>query len=236
MTNDTANDNCAIRKLLRERQALLAHFSTVMADEPNPPFPNDLLNAIALRDATLSFSTIQIGDRNPYANGHGAEGCVGLVVDIGKDTVIENVYHDDSGTGGLQPTLENVAASIDLRRTSNEWRVRNYTPVGIMILLPVFVRKAFAVDGDQVVQTEFDPEAVRRGSQIVHDTKISSEEAMGHFTEPRIFGMNDQTFLEFNRESNKWRPVQYDQIIAPRSHRARLFCAVRSWLRVLQRS
>jgi hypothetical protein len=217
VTDETTPDNCDIRNLLRECQALLTHFATVMGEQTNPLFPNDLLNAISLRDATLSFSTIQIGDKNRHANGHGAEGSVGLVVDIGKNTVIESVYHDDSGSGprgsfGLRPTVENAAASIDRRQTSNEWRIKNYSPVGILILLPVFVRKAFDLDS---VQAEFNAEAVRDGSQIVQETEIGLKEAMSHFGDQRIFGVNGHTFLEFDRDSCRWRPVQYDEIIPP---------------------
>jgi hypothetical protein len=219
LTDENEDVSCAIRALLRERGALLTHFSTVMAD-PASLFPHDLLNALALRGNKLSFSTILLGDRNPHADGHGAEGSVGMVVDLGTNTVIESVHHADSGSSssgslGLPPTLENAAASIDRRRTSNEWELRNYIPVGILILEPVFVRKAFILDGHKPVEVEFNQEAYRAGTQILQEGKISLEEAVGHFGTERIFKMSENGFLEFDRRSSDWRPVSYGAIIPP---------------------
>ncbi len=47
----------SIRDFLRQRQALLIHFSTVMGREEFV-FPDDLRNAMTLVDTPLSFSTI----------------------------------------------------------------------------------------------------------------------------------------------------------------------------------
>jgi hypothetical protein len=51
--------------LLRRHQAFLVHFSTVMANEAKTSRLDDLANAITLRDATLSFSTIQLEIKIP---------------------------------------------------------------------------------------------------------------------------------------------------------------------------
>src|SRR5271156_6056087 len=93
------------RAFLRTRQAVLVHFSTVMAERPDLLFPGDLGRAITLKGAPLSFSTIQVGDTNPYMIGRGgAEGSVGLLIDLGPTTLIESVSPGDSGsnaTGSL---------------------------------------------------------------------------------------------------------------------------------------
>ncbi len=58
-----------IRRFLRDHEALLVHFSTLMATNPSRCFPDDLLNAMTLQNVPLSFSTIQRGDSNPILNG-----------------------------------------------------------------------------------------------------------------------------------------------------------------------
>jgi hypothetical protein len=59
------------REFLRQRQALLVHFSTIMATRMDLVFPQDLRQAMSLSGAPLSFSTIQMGDTNPYMQGRG---------------------------------------------------------------------------------------------------------------------------------------------------------------------
>jgi hypothetical protein len=59
------------RAFLRSRQAVLVHFSTVMAERLDLVFPEDLQQAIRLKGAPLSFSTIQAGDTNPHVTGRG---------------------------------------------------------------------------------------------------------------------------------------------------------------------
>jgi hypothetical protein len=209
----TAN-NYAIRASLRQRQTLVAHFSTVMATKTRRIFPYDLLDAMSLRDEPLSFSTVRKGDRFRQ----GAEGSVGIVVSLGEDTVVESVRSGDSASGnlGLSPTRDNVDASIDNRQTSNEWRIKNYMPVGIVILEPVFVRKAFVIDENGTPQeVEYNPQAVIDGSQLLHEKPISFEEVIEHFKNERIFRVTRKTFLEFDRKSNSWKPLSYDEIIPP---------------------
>src|SRR5271166_413602 len=71
------------RQFLRTRQAVLVHFSTVMSGS-ELPFPEDLHNAMNLKGEVLSFSTIQLGDTSPHRGRGGAEGSVGLLIDISK--------------------------------------------------------------------------------------------------------------------------------------------------------
>lgn len=112
-----------IREFLRARKALLVHFSTVMARH-DLFFPNDLGQAMLLRDVPLSFSTIQIGDTGPHAGQGGAEGSIGMLIDLGPDTRVLAVppgdsgshYDDQTGSGGslgLEPTEQNCNDSID---------------------------------------------------------------------------------------------------------------------------
>jgi hypothetical protein len=103
----------------------------------------------------------------------------------------------ESGSLGLPPTIENIAASIERRRVSNEWKIRNFVSVGILILLPVRVR----------VVSEF------YGEPTAAEIELNLPDAVRPFRAQRIFGMNDEGFLEFDRKSGEWKSVLYDEII-----------------------
>jgi hypothetical protein len=137
--SDTAMDTAAIRAFLKLRNAVAVHFSTVMTRHQDLLFPDDLKQAMALSGLTLSFSTIQPGDTHRLGGKGGAEGSVGMRVDLGPNTVVESVAPDDSGSiwdpatatsGSLGhlPTPETCAESMDRRTESNEWLIKNYIP------------------------------------------------------------------------------------------------------------
>jgi hypothetical protein len=193
------------RAFLRSREALLVHFSTVMTAHADLVFPDDLLNAMTLEGEPLSFSTIQRGDTNPHRQGRGgAEGSIGLLVDVGPATVIHSVSADDSGSSrlgslGLAPTAENCAASIDKRITSNEWYVENCVPAGLFSLSPIYVRKIMNIDGDPVPS----------------EIELTLADAIAPFPGKRVFTANISEFLELDRASSQWHAVDYDTIILP---------------------
>lgn len=192
------------RSFLRDRQAVLVHFSTVMARRPELTFPDDLRRAATLRGVPLAFSTIQRGDTNPDGAGRGgAEGSVGMLVDIGPGTVVQSVSHQDCGSNeqgslGFEPTKENCANSIDRRVTSNEWHVQDYLPVGLFILPPIFVRRMIVIGGAPT------PVPVR----------LQIPETVEPFPGVRVFSANAEKFLELDRPSGEWRAVTYDEIIS----------------------
>ncbi|QDM18174.1 hypothetical protein [Tardiphaga sp. vice278] len=183
------------RAFLQERQVVLVHFSTVMTSRPEFIFPNDLRTAINLRDIALSFSTIQCGDTNPHMTGRGgAEGSIGIIVDLDQDTIVRSVLHCDSGSNesgslGLPPNAGNCASSIENRETSNEWRVENYLVRGIFILPPLWVW-----NGEREVQ-------------------IDLAEVIQFFPTQRIFTANKETFLEWDRTSGVWKRVAHRAIM-----------------------
>jgi hypothetical protein len=192
------------RVFLRQRGALLVHFNTVMGCEALP-FPTDLQNAMRLKGVALSFSTIQLGDTNPHAQGRGgAEGSVGILVDLGPVTVIKSVCHTDSGSSllgslGLPATAQSCADSIDKRTYSNEWHVQDYVPVGVFFLPPIFVRGLITVGGQD----------------LSGEKAITLADAMLPFPQQRLFSANATTFLELDRQAGAWKALTYDDIIAP---------------------
>jgi hypothetical protein len=185
------------REFLQCRNAVLVHFSTLMTRHPELIFPQDLHNAIALKGVALSFSTILMGDTFRMAGGRGgAEGSVGIIADIGPHTSIlavgpSDIGSNDDGSSGLPPTEESCVARIDRRRDSNEWRVRDYVPIGIMILCPILVRQALN-EGE------------------VH---IELHQVVGAFPSLRIFSVNDRAYLEWDRQESGWKAIAYDEII-----------------------
>lgn len=198
----------SIRDFLRTRKALLVHFSTVMARSAELVFPDDLTQAMHLRGTPLSFSTIEVGDTCPNAGRGGAEGSIGLLVDLGSDSRVVSVSPGDSGsyyderTGsggslGLEPTAQNCADSIDKRQPSNEWIVENYIPLGIYILPPIRVRQSVKLGDDT----------------ITGEVEISLYQAIAPFPEWPIYSANEKGFLKYDRQSRAWNAVGYDDII-----------------------
>jgi hypothetical protein len=192
------------REFLRSRNAVLVHFSTLMTSRPELTFPNDMRQAMGLKGIPLSFSTIQPGDTNPHTTGGrgGAEGSVGILVDIGPATVIRSVAPSDSGSSeagslGLPCTEENCAASIEGRETSNEWHAQDYAPVGIFILPPILVRQTVEM----------------MGQSISGDVPLNLQQAIELFPDQRIFSANQHTFLELDRDAGTWKAITYNDII-----------------------
>ena len=198
-----APNNSLIKSILRERRAVPVHFATVMADYKDFRFPKSLLNALTLTGEALSFATIQPGDKFCPLPGKesGAPGSVGILVDVGPETTVESVCPEDSGSSelgsfGKFATAENCAESIDKRTTSNEWRIRDYQPLGIMVLEPIVVPVFRNIDG----------------AKIPDEISISFEEAIEPFTDQRIFSVNESGFHEFVRGSG-WSALSYNEIM-----------------------
>jgi hypothetical protein len=197
------NKGFSPREFLRDRQAVLVHFSTVMTAHPELVFPDDLIKAMTLVGVPLSFSTIQRGDTNPHRNGPGGEGSVGLLVDIGNNTIIKSVSSGDSGSNsndslGWPPNRRTCAESIDKRETSNEWHIQDYVPIGIFVWEPVLVRKLVKFQDHEV------------SSEVC----ISLKECISKFPDQRIFSVNDVSFLEYNRANVTWIYIEYDAIFS----------------------
>jgi hypothetical protein len=207
--------NEEIRDFLKSQNALLVHFDSPMTRHPELQFPDNLLRALRLVDVNLSFSTIMPGDTNPFMQGlGGAEGCVGVMADLGSNSIVVSVAPGDSGSGsgdandesdslGVMPTREACLQSIEKRKGSNEWRVRNFDPLGIFILPPIFVRRT----------VEFE------GQPVAGDLEIDLATAIAPFPEAKIYTADGKGFLSLDRRSLNWRRVNYDEIVQHKSER-----------------
>lgn len=198
----------SVRAFLREREALLVHFNTPMSGHPKC-FPDDLHGAATLAEQPLSFSTIQTGDRGPHQGGNPAHanagGSVGIVVDVLDEGCVLTVGPGDDGTkafkngtyqsGGQKPCAPECAASIDDRKTANEWFIKNYRKVGVFVFEPtmVFIRNK-GVQGEHYISTE----------------KISDI-----FSDDRIFTVRGGKFLEYIRYLKEWTQIAYSDIVTP---------------------
>ena len=203
-----------IRAFLREKQALLVHFSTLMAKDTSRCFPDDLQNAWELVNTPLSHSTIQRGDTPPAMIGGGkggAEGSIGMVVDVGANTAVLAVGPGDIGSsydsdigkwnaGGSPPTRDACEDSISNRAPSNEWYVRDFIPIGVIVLPPLQAREL----------VDLGP-----GGLSHADVSIELSEVLEAFPDKRIFGADGTSFKVYDRTSGKWADIGYDEIISP---------------------
>jgi hypothetical protein len=199
----------SIREFLRDRRALLVHFSSIMTSHRDKfPFPNDLKNAAALRDKALSFCTVQSTDHWPFQKAlstvgeANAAGNVGIVVDVKDADCVTKVAANDQGSfddeesgrdgDGHPPSLESCSHSIDARQTCNEWLVKNYIAIGVLVLPPYVVPSA-----------DFGEQVVKLGM------------ILESFPELRIFSIDEasKTFTEYDRQAASWSTVSYDGIV-----------------------
>jgi hypothetical protein len=195
--------NAEVREFLRARGALLVHFSTVM-NQSSYRYPADLQNAWGLSAVELSFSTIQPGDSFRFAQGGrgGAEGSVGMIVDLGPNTTVGSVHPGDSGSSavgslGSTPSPEACASSIDDRVDGNEWRVSAYRPIGILVLgPPIFIRRTVPLADVGPIDT---------------DVEITFNEVLGDFPGKRIFTLDQIGFKEWKGAA--WEAVSYNDIV-----------------------
>jgi len=193
----------SVRGFLRERKALLVHFSTCMScHESEYLFPEDLRNAQSLVGKSLSFSTILQDDVGPFdANGQpnrgNAAGCIGIVVDIRDDCVV-TVGQSDDGTsfdnktgewisGGKPPAPDTCAESIDARADTNEWFVRDYTCIGIFYFYPGYARARIPVS-----------DGMRGNEEVVADVHVTLGGVLARFPNDRIFTAHKGAFCEFD--------------------------------------
>jgi hypothetical protein len=165
-------------------------------------FPDDIFTAAA-GPGPISFSTIL-----PTDSALNAEGRVGLIVDISQNSVVHGVGHEDIGSSkygslGQPPTQESCVDSIDSRFRSNEWQVSGYISVGILIIEPIVVPSV----------------ATFAGSEIPTEENVTLHQVLNAFPEFRVFKIGGSGFLQFNRGTNEWNPVAYDDIIYPHRHR-----------------
>ena len=192
----------SIRNFLRQKEALLVHFNTPMSVNHPTGFPGDLHNAKALAGYRLSFSTIQAGDRGPWQDGNPADanagGSVGIVVDIKEEGSVITVDAGDSGSGasgslGKPPTSQTCADSIDNRRTSNEWWVQDYMPLGVFMFLPAYV--------------------FVKGPSGQGECPIDQAGILKAFSADRIFSTDGCRFTEYDRSAGTWLPISYGDIV-----------------------
>ena len=193
-------DKANPRDFLRTRKAVLVHFNTVMSTRHEIGFPNDLIDAKSMV-GPLSFSTIQAGDTGPLTSSANAPGSVGLVVDILESDSVVFVHPEDAGGAwlpdgtygslGAPPTPDTMALSIDSRTDANEWNVKNFRAVGIMVFEPIYVF------------------IKRHGG----DYPISLQDVLDAFPGDRIFRVTTDGFEEYSRSEGIWKTVTYNGII-----------------------
>jgi hypothetical protein len=204
-----SNRRFSVRDFLREREALLVHFSTPNTLHRDLFFPDDLKQAASLQDETLSFSTVLRTDVGPYQGDvhpedSNAQGSIGVVVDIATNDCVTAVASGDYGVqldiatesmilSGSAPDAVTCARSIDERRSSNDWRVKNYWMLGIFIFEPAL--------------------AFRLLNDVVIEVPVSVEKILASFPDKRIFSIRNGEFVEYSRTFDAWLRSAYSKIV-----------------------
>ena len=204
-----SNWRFSVRDFLRDREALLVHFSTPYTSHPDLSFPDDLKRGATLQNETLSFSTVLKDDRGPYQGDvhpedANAQGCIGLVVDIAGNDCVTAVAAGDYGVqfdlttqsvvmSGGEPSLVECARSIDERRSANDWRVKNYVVLGLFVFEPAL--------------------AFRRLGDVVIEMPVGLDDILSEFPEVRIFSTRKERFAEYDRAAGAWMPSTYGKIV-----------------------
>jgi hypothetical protein len=201
----------SVRSFLRERQALLVHFPTAVAPGTVEVLADHLKRIIRSKQGVLPFSTIMSSDIGPYqAETHpedaNAAASVGVVIDVPRDDDVLAVAPCDIGLyaqvldgeirfGGMAPSPEACALSIDDRRSSNEWLIQGYRVIGIFAFEPAYVFHQVSDD-------------------VVVDVRVVQEDVLAAFTDQRVFSIRNGHFVEFSFQTRLWEPVSYEAIIS----------------------
>jgi hypothetical protein len=192
-----------VRDALREREALLIHFNTVMSRHEKG-YPHDLHDAWNNPGWKMCYSTIRSGDLGPtqmIPDHSRAGGCVGIVVDMLRDTSIHKVSYTDVGSNGRVhvnglgelASVDSCCRSIDDRGSEhNEWLVEGAIPLGIFV---------------------FNDPAVTTACDVFFSVSVDS--VIREFANFRIFSSHSGGFREFDRTAQEWVHRSYSEIVSP---------------------
>jgi hypothetical protein len=189
----------SVKQVLRKHRALLVHFDAVpgMGDR-HLFFPENLRRAIYNHlSYELSCSVVLPGAEFILGPADNVPGAIGIIIRPNADDSVFSVFGYDHGnnrdysTGKLErqmevPTIEQCDASIPPKNGYNEWGVRNYTVLGILIVGPAHVvtQPVYSVAGAA-------PDKSHRG--------IGIDEVFSEFRGMRLFTMKDDGVYEICR-------------------------------------
>ncbi len=77
--------------------------------------------------------------------------------------------------------------------------MKNYKVQGLFVLCPLSVRRRSELFGEPVLG----------------EAPISFEEVLTAFLGERIFSIENEVFVEYDRVTRRWMGVQYDEIVPP---------------------
>ncbi|QND70248.1 hypothetical protein [Tardiphaga robiniae] len=201
----------SVRSFLRDREALLVHFPTAIPPGDIEVFADHIKQTIQSNNGPLPFSTIIASDIGPYQAGVHAEDAnavasIGIIIDVPRDDGVLAVAPCDIGLymrtrdgkirfGGMVPSAESCALSIDERRSSNEWLIQDYRVIGIFVFNPAYVSYQMSHD-------------------VVVDVAVAQEDLLAAFASHRVFSIRNERFVEFNFRAKLWEPVRYEAVIS----------------------
>ncbi|AWJ93819.1 hypothetical protein Sp245p_28785 (plasmid) [Azospirillum baldaniorum] len=148
LTNGSVPD---VHRVLRERNALVVHFSgTPKGIGFTIGFPDDLRESIAnAATYALACSVVKPGDcfiDFPPPHRRHATGSIGIILDLMKPQSLMAVCETDAGSNAARQhrplTIQDCVDSIDKRSDSNtfaynEWNVTDYVVRGLFVADPI---------------------------------------------------------------------------------------------------
>jgi hypothetical protein len=163
------------RRLLRDEQTLLIHFSTWMKDPNSPIFPEDLISVISNPTSyTPACATVRASDSDARFPGY-----IGVVLNPLSDESIRLANAFDDGTSLLEgqlyggrprPSVDECRVAIrGVDTQHNELRIREYSVVGVFFRQPILVpvRTPLGDLGEHRLTTD---QAVKQFENIRHFT------------------------------------------------------------------
>lgn len=191
-----------IRALLREHETLLVHFNTPMTRHA-VGFPQDLQDARANPHWKMCYSTVTAGDLGPGMSLTPGEaracGSVGLIVDLGSESVLIRICAQDGGSDGRagnpgdgeDPTVEICRQAIGPDRSGhNEWYLSGGRLRGVFV--------------------HHNPHVYKVGHG---ELPVTWTELVDALSDLPIYMSTVDGFIEWSSGKQDWVPVTYDRIL-----------------------
>jgi hypothetical protein len=214
-----------VYELLRKHRALLVHFSGTPkgsgAARPCNEYPDDLLNVIALGAmGGLSSSTVApYDDFSCTSHERKSTGSVGVILGLKTPQSLIAAFPGDAGTltdenderaaHDRTVSLAELEESIVNRCRYNEWIVRDYTPLGILICSdPIFVDAREELSGYDDLPPHLQMSSAK---SILQPVEISEQKVIKIFyPKSRVFKFKDSGIYEWR--NTEWREISHKHI------------------------
>jgi hypothetical protein len=197
-----------VHALLRDRNALIVHFSGVPpAGTTMIRYPSDLKEVIAGRASNgVPCSVVIPGDVFTGAGKRNAYGTIGVILDLRTDQSLATATAGDGGSrwDGTGPrqfderdlNIEDLTRSLSSRRGHNEWGMRDFIVRGVFVIEPIEIWRSIWT---------------RHGHDGAIDRQYSLEQVRADFPQQRLYSFEETHIVELHPRGHKPR-VRHDEL------------------------